>query len=441
MVEARPSPIVRAVAPLVAVLEVVSRNQVDASLATLEQAVMEAVRGVLPALLQAVVMTSQRSLWPGGIARHWACPHCAGRSRVQSWRFRTVTTVCGVLRLERPWCVCSQCGQGFSPTDRSLALAARTRLSVGIQAWVVELGASTSFPRATALLSRLTGVAVSAETVRQQTEGHGHTLEGRQQAAAAQVLQTREAASAVDPAPGQLVVETDGVMVRYLDGWHEVKVGLVGGYVAGKLTKMSYTAARAAPEQFGPRLLAEAARRGALEIVGWEGSPLQPRLAVLREVAVLGDGAPWIWNLAAEHFGKRVEIVDFYHASEHIWTAAKARFGDIPEAATWANARVAALRTQGAAPVQAALAEARAPTAEAEEVLRRERGYFRTNAARMAYPTFQAAGLPLGSGAVESSARHVVQQRLKRAGCRWSAVGASGVLNVCCALASSAEAA
>ena len=76
------------------------------------------------------------------------------------------------------------------------------------------------------------------------------------------------------------------------------------------------------------------------------------------------------------------------------------------------------------------------PRPEAQEALRRERGYFRTNAAPMEYPSFRAAGLPIGSGAVESSARHLVQQRLKRAGARWSEAGAQCVMNVRCALAS-----
>ena len=102
-------------------------------------------------------------------------------------------------------------------------------------------------------------------------------------------------------------------------------------------------------------------------------------------------------------------------------------------AAAWANAQLDALWEQGVAPLQAALAVAQATTPEAQEVLRREQGYFRTNAARMAYPRYRAAGLPCGSGAVEAAARHLVQQRLKLAGARWSEQGAQYVMNVRCA--------
>ena len=68
---------------------------------------------------------------------------------------------------------------------------------------------------------------------------------------------------------------------------------------------------------------------------------------------------------------------------------------------------------------------------EAAEVLRVERGYFTTNAARMAYPTFHTRGLPIGSGAVESAAKHVVQVRMKRSGMRWSDAGGQAVLTLC----------
>jgi hypothetical protein len=203
----------------------------------------------------------------------------------------------------------------------------------------------------------------------------------------------------------------------------------VAGSEDGGLVAPSYVAARESAEAFGPRLLAEAARRGALEIVRWQGGLAGRGLAILRAVTILGDGAAWIWNLAGEHFGERVEIVDFYHACEHLWAAARALHGaETPECAAWAEARIGDLFGRGAGPVLEALGRAEAPGPEAAEVLRQERGYFRTNADRMAYPAFRAAGLPIGSGAVESLAKHLVQQRMKRAGMRWSAAGGRGML-------------
>jgi hypothetical protein len=289
---------------------------------------------------------------------------------------------------------------------------------------------------AQALLATLTGVAVSPETVRHRTEKRGKELEEETTHARSQVVETREAAEEVNRAPGDLVVETDGVQVRYRDRWHEVKLGVVGGQVRGELQTQSYVAARESAEVFGTRLLAEAARRGALEVVGWEGTLTGQGLARLRKVIVLGDGAHWIWNLAAEHFGERVEIVDFYHASEHVWTLAHALFGEgTVLAARWADFALIALYHQGASALLELLDQTAPPQATAKE-FRTERQYFRANAKRMDYPTFRQQGFPIGSGAVESAAKHLVQQRMKRSGARWSDQGAQAVLNVRCHLLS-----
>lgn len=409
----------------------VAREHRDEPLAVLEKEVLEAVRSVLPRLLEEVVKASTTSLRP--VQSHWQerCPECEQSVEEQNWRERSVTTVCGKITFERPWFVCEHCHRGYSPVDRTLELEPRARLSEGVREWIIALGATMSFAEAAYWLEHLTGVKVSDETIRQQTEQRGNEFEVVQQQANKQVQETQEPAAPLDRAPGMLVVGTDGVMVRFLDGWHEVKLGLVAGHEDGKMVAASYTAARERAEEFGPRLLAEAARRGALEVVAWEGPVTQRGLAVLREVTVLGDGARWIWNLAATHFGERTEIVDFYHACEHVWVVAKALYGEgTPAARTWANARIRELWEKGAEPVEKALAEAKAETPEAAEALRVERDFFHNNAIRMDYPTFRDRGLPIGSGAVESSAKHLVQQRMKRSGARWSPSGGQAVLNV-----------
>jgi hypothetical protein len=407
----------------------------DASLASLEDGVLAAVRAALPGLLTEVIRLNTRALREP--QAHWpqCCPRCSAKTRVHSMRPRSLQTVCGAISYERPWYLCRSCGHGFSPADTSLAVAPRSRTSPGLDAWLLDLGARLAFGEAAGLLERLTGLAVSPETIRQHTERIGNRLEAVAAATSEQVQRTGQAVGVVDRAPGTLVVETDGVMVRYLDGWHEVKLGLVAGLVDGELRAPSYLALRRNAEAFGPRLLAEAARRGALAEIGWAGSIFAGR-PVWSDVVVLGDGAPWIWKLAAEHFGRHTEIVDFYHASEHLWTLAHALHEEEAAASAWAQARIRELREQGSEPVLAAFGETRAPDEEAEAVLRRERGYVRTNAARMAYPRFREQGLPIGSGAVESGAKHLVQQRMKRPGARWSEAGAQGVLTLRCHLLS-----
>jgi hypothetical protein len=429
--EALPSGMVAVLARLGEELVRWAQAHRESTLAEQEQAVLGLVRHALPALLTVVLAESTSGLHPATARLRPVCPRCGARARVQSWRRRQVLTVCGPISFDRPWYVCPAGHPGFSPVDATLALVPHARLSAGLRAWLVEQGASESFAAAAGTVARLTGLEVAAETVRQHTEAVGAAWEEEQQAAMATVLRTREPAGPVDAAPGTLLVQTDGVMVRYRDAWHEVKIGLVGGQRDGALVAPSYVAARAPAEQFGPRLLAEAARRGALAVVDWHGPLTQRCLAVLRPVVVLGDGAAWIWHLAAEHFGERIEIVDYYHATQHIWTVAKAVYGEgSAKAKRWADRHCRRLLARGPAPlVRAVRAITKRPPALAE-LLRQEAGYFRTNAARMDYPTFRAQGLPIGSGAVEAEAKRLVQQRMKLSGARWSHPGAQAVLNV-----------
>jgi hypothetical protein len=408
-----------------------AREHRDSSLAELERGVLDVVRQALPDLLGEVIGLSASGLDSSLARLPEPCPICGERTSVQSWRGREVLTVCGKVCFERPWHVCRACAKGFSPVDRTLELLSRARLSAELRVWLVELGAKTSFADGAGLLGRLTGLVVSPETIRSHTERVGIELEDVQEAAAAEVERTGEPAAPVDPAPGMLVVEIDGVMVRYLDGFHEVKLGLVGGQVDGTLESPSYLALRASPDEFGKRLLAEAARRGALEVVGWKGPMVGRGLAVLRRVVVLGDGAVWIWNLAAEHFGERIEIIDYYHATEHVWALANAFYGEGSEKAkAWARKQCGRLLTRGPLGLLRALGAIRKCRPEAKETLRLEKGYFRANQSRMAYPSFREQGLPIGSGAIESEARRLVQQRMKLPGARWSETGAQAVLNV-----------
>jgi hypothetical protein len=394
-----------------------------------EAAVLERVRGVLGKLLGAVLAETTPGLDRRARWGQAACPTCGRATAPGGWRERTLATRCGTVTVPTLRYRCGRWRRGWSGLEATLGVAARARMSAGLEAWVAPLGGLTDFREATALLAEYTGIALGAETVRRHSERVGTALADAEDAALATVERTREAAGPVDPAPGDLVVELDGVMARYQDGWHEVKVGAVGGGVAGATTALSYVAAREGPDRFGPRLVAEAARRGALDVVGWDG-PIRGRgLARVRRVLVLGEGARWIWELAAEHFGDRVEIVDYYHASQHLWDVARALHPDDPAAqAAWAGPLARRLRDEGVAPILDALAATTAPAGPpAADTLRRERAFFRANAHRMAYPSFKAQGFPIGSGAVESAARHVIQLRMKRPGMRWADAGGRAI--------------
>jgi hypothetical protein len=124
-------------------------------------------------------------------------------------------------------------------------------------------------------------------------------------------------------------------------------------------------------------------------------------------VVVLGDGARWIWEHVATLFGsERTESVDWFHGSQHVWATANAVYGeDTPETTAWARTALDHLWQGGPKPLLAWFDAAQPATTAAAAVLKRERAYFSANVARMQYPSLRQQHLPIGSGAVEASAK------------------------------------
>jgi hypothetical protein len=443
-----PPQIVPAVEAFASRLSMHVRRSRDASLEVHEQGVLDAWRAASGAILGGVVSAATTGADPQARPPRSACPRCGRGCPALRWRPRSVDTRLGGLVFSRTRYRCRPCCQTWSAADRTLGLAPRQRTSAGLAAWEADVAGRTTFREAAELLAKLAGVRVGSETLRGHAERVGTELEGQQQRAVAHVQATQEPLpeSPREPAPGVLVVEADGVLVRYRDlgrdgsPWHEVKLGIVGGWMGTRpdahLEAPSYVAAREKAAPFARRLGAEAARRGSLAVVGWRGHAADGggHEAILRPVVVIGDGAKWIWDEVAASFGgERTEIVDWWHAAEHIWDLSKALHGQgTPQADTWADHAKHVLWRHGPVPLLRLLRETVAPNADACKILQRERGYFSANALRMQYPLFRQQGLPVGSGAVESGAKHLVQQRMKRAGMRWSELGARAILHLRC---------
>ena len=444
-----PAQIVPAVEALASRLAAHVRTHRDASLEVHEQGVIEAWRAEAGAVLGGVVTAATTGADPQARPPRSACPRCSRGCRAQRWRRRSVHTRLGALSYVRTRYRCVGCGHTWSGADRTLGLRPRQRTSAGLARWEARVAALTTFREAAVLLDELAGVAVGSETLRTHAERLGTECEGQQRRAMAQVHATQEPPRELprQPAPGMLVVEADGVQVRYCDRgpdgspWHEVKLGIVGGWTGSRpdahLQEPSYVAAREKAAPFARRLGAEAARRGSLDVVGWRGRATDGggHEAVLRPVLVLGDGAKWIWDEVAASFGgERTEIVDWWHGAEHLWDLSKVLHGEgTPEATAWAEHAKHLLWRHGPVPLLALLRDVVPPSSDAQTMLQRERGYFTKNAPRMHYPQFRKQGLPVASGAVEGGAKHLVQQRMKRAGMRWSEHGARAILHLRCA--------
>ena len=181
----------------------------------------------------------------------------------------------------------------------------------------------------------------------------------------------------------------------------------------------TYVGAIETAEAFGIRIYAEAVRRGVTR-------PAQ--------VSVLGDGAPWIWGIAAEHFPGATQIVDLYHAREHLADLGKLLYGPgSAEANTWVAARGEDLDAGEVERLVAALDRLRPRAAEGQEAVRKAIGYFQTNAERMRYARFRRQGLFVGSGVVEAGCKTIIGFRLKQSGMRWTVKGANAIIALRCA--------
>jgi hypothetical protein len=158
--------------------------------------------------------------------------------------------------------------------------------------------------------------------------------------------------------------------------------------------------------------------------------------ARIRQLVVLGDGAHWIWNLAGQHFPEATQIVDLYHAREHLHDLARLLefiLGDRRE--EWLAARLGELDA-GNIPAICAAARTFPLTGRKASDLDTALGYFETNAHRMRYQHFRSLGRSVGSGAVEAGCKAVIGQRRKLSGMRWSCQGATAILTLRCQQAS-----
>jgi hypothetical protein len=422
-------------------LRQVGPELVAADLDGIEQRLQEVSRRVLGRVVEAVVTT----IAAGQPVERPSCGGCQQTMRtVDPARPRALQGLVGEYRVRRAYVVCDRCGHGVAPLDERLGLGPGA-LSPGLARVACRVGIEVGFGSAVDLLQETLRVDMAPESVRRVTEGIGAVAEAEQQAA----ITLAQAGQAPAPDPGEatptaLVVEVDGVHVHAGGDWHEMKVGLVAplgpatrtvketGRVALTLGRQSACAGFETAALFWYRVYVAACQRG----LGGSAVAL---------VVVLGDGAGWIWSYAWQFLGRRgvevVEIVDIFHAWGHLWTVANAVFGTgTARASAWVEPLKRDLLDTGPAPILAALA-ALTPAAsdpdvgadldaDAAEEVRKALGYFTDHAARMEYPRFVARQLPIGSGAIESTCKTLIQAREKQAGMRWSHDGAQVVASL-----------
>jgi len=190
------------------------------------------------------------------------------------------------------------------------------------------------------------------------------------------------------------------------------------GGPAGPGRGLHYTAAIETAEDFGLRLYTEAWRRG------WSRA---------KKKVVLGDGAVWIWNLAEQHFPGAIQIVDLFHARQHLWDLSAKLFpNDEPGRKRWTARAIDRLDKGKIETLVKTLRELHPANAELIKIVSNEADYFERNARRMRYPAFRAQGLFVGSGVVEAGCKTVIGSRLKRSGMFWTVRGANAIIALRC---------
>jgi hypothetical protein len=355
-----------------------------------------------------------------GCAR--ACP-CGQGQRFVNYRERRVMTLLGPVRFRRAYYYCLACGATHYRGDEALGIEDGSGFSLPAQEAICLVSAETTFERTRFLLGRLSGLHLSISHAQHVSQKHGAAVAS----ASAQTVHQLFAGQ-IEHIPEdrnrRLYVTLDATKTRFVDDWHETKVGACYTVKPGRKgldepDRTTYvTEVEAGLEGFGQALYDEAARRGVQHAA---------------ETVVVADGAPWIWNLVAEHFPDAIQILDFYHASERLHTVSKAVYGDgCAKAREWADRSIERLHVGDWKGLLCSLKALRPTTVAGQETVRLALGYFATNRQRMDYPRYRARGMHIGSGVVEAACKHVVGTRCKRAGQRWTKPGAGAILDLRC---------
>ena len=326
----------------------------------------------------------------------------------------------------------------FFPLDQQLGVS-ETHWSESIAQQAVWLYGQVEDDLAEQVLQKIGGLNISDTSIWRQAQKWGEKIrvaENVQAIVAIGLPQKGQVIQGQVPHERSMGVAMDGGMMNVRkEGWKELKVGTVFDIEPrvemdpvtqertphGHAVCNSYVAVLGGPERFGRRVWAEAVRREFPEA---------------GDSIVIGDGASWIWNVAGEHFGTSRQVVDWYHAKEHLYAVAHQLFGEgSAEAHRWVRGMETPLY-QGQAvriaeQVQALVQRHR----RVAKRLRQEAGYFKHHQRRMQYLETREDGFPIGSGMVESGCKQF-RARFTGPGMRWNRESAERLLPVRAAILS-----
>jgi hypothetical protein len=367
------------------------------------------------------------------------CP-CGEQARYRELRSKTVLTAVGPVEVSRPWYLCPHCHEGQFPADRELDIV-NTEFSPGVRRMQALVGQDAAFDHGCEQIKLLAGLEVTTKSVERVAEAIGGDIARAEQQEIERAVQL-DLPIIVGEAVPILYVQMDGTGVPVvkketadrkgkLDGLpahtREAKLGCVftqtgwdeEGFAIRDPDSTTYTGAIETAEQFGKRIYVEAWKRG------WSRAETK---------VVIGDGAEWIWNLAKEHFPGAIQIVDLFHARQHLWDLARLLYpSDTKRRNAWIGLHQKRWLDKGRiAKLVASLHSMQTIDADLARKIRNEADYFTTNAARMNYPKFRKQHLFVGSGVIEAGCKTVIGHRLKQSGMFWTVNGANSILALRC---------
>lgn len=396
-------------------------------------ALHQAGAAALTQLLQfAVPAAGQRSI---------PCP-CGHQAHYRELRSRRLLTALGEVELSRPYYLCPHCHQGQFPADVELDIE-NTEFSPGVRRMQALVGQDAPFDHGREHMKVLAGLEVTTKSVERTAEAIGEDIAQREREEIEKAIQLDLPVVLGKPIP-VLYVEMDGTGVPVVkketvgrqgktDGQpahtREVKLGCVftqttydkEGFPIRDPDSTTYTGAIETAEEFGERIYLEAYQRG------WEHAAKK---------VVLADGAEWIWNLADLHFPDAIQIVDLYHARQHLWELArKLHPNDAMKQKAWMKKHQRLLDKGKIEKLVLSLRSIASTNPEVIEKLRIEAAYLERNVERMRYPKFRHQHLFVGSGVIEAGCKTVIGSRLKQSGMFWTVRGANAILALpCCHL-------
>jgi hypothetical protein len=374
------------------------------------------------------------------------CPQCQTKLTKIDEREKTIVSLMGTGAIKRTYYECPNGHGHFVPRDGLLGVQG-TSFTPGVRLSVSKLAAAGSFEWAHTTLEELAGVCVSAKEAQRISEAAGEVAESKNQWRINDAMAPVPARSKMDERTetvndinATFYIEYDGTGVpmtrRELDGrkgkqpdggakTREVKVGCTftqsalddDGNPLRDDNSTSYFGSIETADKFGWRVFSEALRRNAHSYA---------------RTAIIGDGAKWIWGIASQHFPDAIQIVDLYHAKEHLYELTRNLFPNPEERALVLADWIKALEDGDVAALSEKILAVSGLNETQLEKAQTEAAYFTDNADRMRYKEFKDDKLFVGSGVVEAACKTVVGARLKQSGMFWSVRGANAIIALRC---------